>query len=92
MKSLRLLAIGALVFSFSTYAFAQEEPTDEEDEIEVQNTAASYYKYRITLTDKNNSGFSIARPQDFLSKKSIQRRQKQGLKIDSLDLLSPRHT
>lgn len=86
MKSLRLLAIGALVFSFSTYAFAQEEPTDEEDEIEVQNTAASYYKYRITLTDKNNSGFSIARPQDFLSEKSIQRRKKQGIKIDSLDL------
>lgn len=44
------------------------------------------YKFRISLKDKNNTEFSLDKPQKFLSDKALQRRQKQGLKVDSTDL------
>ena len=42
--------------------------------------------YRISLRDKANSPYSIEHPEAFLSQKAIERRQKQGLAIDSTDL------
>lgn len=42
--------------------------------------------YRLFLTDKNNSEFSINSPEDFLSQKSINRRIKQGINITENDL------
>lgn len=42
--------------------------------------------YRLILTDKGHSGFSKDNPEEFLSKKSIERRFKQGLNIDDTDL------
>lgn len=43
-------------------------------------------KYRISLKDKAATGYSLERPEDFLSIKAIERRKKQGLAIDSTDL------
>lgn len=43
-------------------------------------------KYRISLRDKAATTYSLNRPEEFLSKKAIERRQKQGLAIDSTDL------
>lgn len=43
-------------------------------------------KYRINLTDKAVTDYALDRPEEFLSKKAIERRQKQGLAIDSTDL------
>lgn len=43
-------------------------------------------KYRISLKDKAATTYSLDRPEEFLSKKAIKRRQKQGLAIDSTDL------
>lgn len=43
-------------------------------------------KYRINLTDKSVTDYALGRPEEFLSKKAIERRQKQGLAIDSTDL------
>lgn len=43
-------------------------------------------KYRISLKDKAATGYSLDRPEDFLSIKAIERRKKQGLAIDSTDL------
>ena len=45
-----------------------------------------YYKYRVYLTDKNQSEFSIRHPEEFLSQKAIDRRNRQGIKIDETDL------
>ncbi|MDL2241405.1 serine protease, partial [Bacteroidales bacterium OttesenSCG-928-L03] len=46
--------------------------------------------YRLSLTDKGESGYSVDRPEDFLSTKSIQRRTVQGFPIDETDLpISP---
>lgn len=44
------------------------------------------YIYRYALRDKTATSFSLDKPQQFLSKKSIERRQRQGLSIDSTDL------
>jgi len=42
--------------------------------------------YRLCLKDKGNPPFSLAHPEDFLSLKSIERRQRQNLPVDSFDL------
>jgi len=45
-----------------------------------------YYKYRVQLKDKKHNDFSTRRPEEFLSQKSIERRRRQGLKVDRTDL------
>ena len=44
------------------------------------------YMYRISLNDKLNSPYTLDNPTQWLSHKSIQRRQRQGLQLDSTDL------
>jgi subtilisin family serine protease len=43
-------------------------------------------KYWIRFTDKDNSAYSLSRPQEFLSAKCIDRRMAQGIGFDVLDL------
>ena len=50
------------------------------------------YMYRITLTDKHDSPYSLDHPTRWLSAKSVERRQRQGLELDSTDLpITPRY-
>lgn len=44
------------------------------------------YKFRLTLKDKGKTPYSIDKPEEFLSPKALERRQKQNLKIDETDL------
>ena len=44
------------------------------------------YIWRYTLEDKRESSYTLERPQRWLSHKSIERRKKQGLSLDSTDL------
>ena len=44
------------------------------------------YMFRVTLKDKNGTLYSLDKPERFLSKASILRRERQGLKLDSTDL------
>ena len=41
-----------------------------------------YYKYRVSLADKKMSAYKTSRPEEFLSEKAIQRRKRQGIRID----------
>ncbi len=43
-------------------------------------------RYRVQLTDKKHNPYSLSRPEDFLSPKSIGRRKRLGLKVDEYDL------
>ncbi|WP_294630714.1 S8 family serine peptidase [uncultured Bacteroides sp.] len=43
-------------------------------------------KYRISLRDKAATEYSLQKPERYLSAKSIERRKRQGLAIDSTDL------
>ena len=42
--------------------------------------------YAVYFADKDNSGYSLNKPQEFLSLKSISRREKQNIAIDSSDI------
>lgn len=42
--------------------------------------------YWVAFTDKNNTAFSLSNPSEYLSERAIQRRVKQNIPIDSLDL------
>jgi serine protease AprX len=43
-------------------------------------------KYRIEFTDKNNTPYSLNAPDEFLSQKALERRQKQGILLSFNDL------
>ena len=51
-----------------------------------QVTPGDTLKYRISLKDKAATDYSLQKPEMYLSKKSIERRKRQGLEIDSTDL------
>ena len=42
--------------------------------------------YRVQFTDKNNSPFSIDKPEEFLSKRALERRKAMNIKIDQTDI------
>jgi len=42
--------------------------------------------YRLYLKDKGNTPYSLSKPEDFLSLKSIERRVRQNLPVDNFDL------
>ena len=44
------------------------------------------YIYRYALKDKAATNYTLDKPQRFLSQKSLERRQRQGVAIDSTDL------
>jgi len=43
-------------------------------------------RFWVEFTDKGGTPFRIDQPLDYLSARSVQRRQKQGIAIDSTDL------
>lgn len=49
-------------------------------------TQAQFSRYIIELTDKKGTKHTISNPETFLSKESIDRKKKYGIKIDSTDL------
>ena len=53
------------------------------------NGGGHKYLYRLTLTDKKGTPFSLGKPETFLSQKAIERRERQHLGIDSTDLPIP---
>lgn len=59
-----------MAFLFSAASFAQQDSL----------------KYRISLTDKSQTPYSLDEPERFLSPKAIERRKHQGLPVDSTDL------
>ena len=48
--------------------------------------AQKAYKYRIALTDKAGTEYTLENPQDFLSQRALERRTRQQLMVDSTDL------
>lgn len=48
--------------------------------------AAESYRFRVYLKDKGEAGYTIDKPEDFLSEKAIRRRLRQGKSIDATDL------
>lgn len=54
---------------------------------QAQGTPAGTIKrYRVSLTDKNGTPYSLLKPEKFLSPKALERRARYGIRPDSLDL------
>lgn len=53
---------------------------------DVHAVSSDTYKYRVSLKDKAATAYSLQQPEKFLSAKSVERRTKQGLPVDSTDL------
>ena len=75
----RMTVFACLLLSMLT-ATAQERTT------RIRNKQAPGYIFRITLCDKAGSPYSLNHPLRFLSKRSVERRQRQHLPIDTTDL------
>lgn len=67
------------MLAYSFYANAGSSP-------KIKYPGGKYYIYRYTLKDKQGTPYSIDHPGRWLTHKSIERRRRQGLKIDSTDL------
>lgn len=60
--------------------------------IAVPKTEAQFSRHIVKFKDKNGTPFTLAAPQAYLSAKSVLRRTKQGIAIDSTDLpVTPRY-
>lgn len=46
----------------------------------------SVYKYWVALTDKGGCAYTLDHPEDYLSARALERRQRQSIAVDSLDL------
>ena len=51
-----------------------------------QASAEKVYKYRVSLKDKVGTTYSIDKPEEFLSERAIERRNRQQLLVDETDL------
>lgn len=69
-----------------TYVFAKLLNGKGEAKCKIIVTDGNDYKFRLVLTDKGKSDFSIGNPNAFLSQKAIERRRKQNIPIDESDL------
>ncbi|MBS7566683.1 S8 family serine peptidase [Mucilaginibacter sp. Bleaf8] len=69
-----------------TYVFGKLLNGKGEAKCKIIVTDGNDYKFRLVLTDKGKSDYSIGNPEAFLSKKAIERRRKQHIPIDVSDL------
>lgn len=80
-STIKLIAAACVLSLCSTQTYAQTQP-----EAEATSNFTAYSKFRVTLKDKKNNEFSVKHPEAFLSQRAIDRRKKQGIKIDETDL------
>lgn len=59
---------------------------DKKNDAPLKVAVEKMYRYRVTLTDKEGSPYSLSKPEQYLSAKSIARRTRLGIAIDQRDL------
>lgn len=75
------LSLFLLLSSITTWAITKVNATEM-----ISYPGGRSFIFRVELTDKVPTPFSLDRPQDFLSPRAIERRRHQGIAIDSTDL------
>ena len=61
-------------------------PTSAGNSPKIKYPGGRYYIWRYTLKDKQGTTFSLDHPGRWLTHKSLERRRRQGLAVDSTDL------
>lgn len=80
------MLFSALSMSAQNYIKIEKEKTTENLEGDTQTRQINYYIFPVYFKDKANSTFSIDKPEQFLSKKAIDRRLKYNIAINQQDL------
>ena len=68
------------------FAFFCQTQADAGSNYRKKYPGGKYYIWRYTLKDKQGTSYSMDHPNRWLTHKSIERRKRQGLQIDSTDL------
>lgn len=68
----------SLILCFTANIVSAQNPAEKHPDIKT--------RYWIYFTDKNNSRFSVSKPDEFLSDASIARRKKQNISLREMDL------
>ena len=83
----------AIVFLFVLCLGAVAHAQSAEKRVKVAIPGGKHYLYRLTLTDKKGTPFSVKKPQAFLSQRAIDRRKRQHISVTESDLpVSPKYT
>lgn len=82
MRQVRLIILLFALFS----ALFLQTATAQETIRRVKYKHGPAFIYRLYLTDKQGSHYSLDHPTRFLSRRSVERRKRQGLPLDSTDL------
>lgn len=80
MKQFFLIVIASILLMAKASSAIQQQPP------RVKYPWKKSYTFRLSFRDKRGCGYTLAKPWQFLSRKSIDRRQRQGLPVDSTDL------
>ena len=84
----RLLFILAILLTLPAFCAAKNPHVNER----IKYKQGPSFIYRLYLTDKKGTPYTLNHPNRFLSRRSIERRKRQQLPIDSTDLpVNPRY-
>ena len=78
-----LFSVFIFLASVATTVKAGNQPGESGN---IKYPGGKTFLYRLTLTDKKGTPFSLEHPQDYLSPKALDRRKRQNLEVDSTDL------
>lgn len=88
MKTKELL----LILMMLTLGWMSNDCWAQDRAMRVRNKECPSYIFRVCLRDKQSSPYSLERPSRYLSRRSVERRSRQGLVLDSTDLpVTPRY-
>ncbi len=78
--------VGVKASALTKSLILSEQPVSGEDISSLETGASLRYKFRVYLSDKGKTGYSLDDPSRFLSRQAIERRERQGVALDELDL------
>ena len=71
-----------LTLLFFTFALVSAQESGKNKKTESPKT----YRYRLYLSDKALSPYTLQKPEEFLSRRSLDRRRRYGIRLDNYDL------
>ena len=84
----RLLTLFAFLLTLTTLQATDQQSTSRRTKYK----DGPAYIYRVALADKQGTPYSLDHPMRLLSRRSVERRKRQGLSVDSTDLpVSPQY-
>ncbi len=85
LREIPKLFLLLITFLLSIATSSQAE-TAQQSNRRVKYKDGPAYIFRVSLTDKQGTGYTLEHPTRFLSHRSVTRRRRQGLPLDSTDL------